>query len=81
MLLAAAERVKINLTQSWIVGDQASDIEAGRAAKLAGGVLVLSGQTKQSASSSVSSSSDFRVRVAYSLAACRFLVEQMRSMS
>ncbi len=81
MLLAAAERVKINLTQSWIVGDQASDIEAGRAAQLAGGVLVLSGQTKQLASSSVSSSSGFRVRVAYSLAACRFLAGHMRSMS
>ena len=81
MLLAAAEHGKINLAQSWIVGDQASDIEAGRAAQLAGGVLVLSGQTKQSASSSVSSSSGFRVRVAYSLAACRFLAGHMRSMS
>lgn len=77
MLLAAAERLKIDLSRSWIVGDQASDIEAGRAGKLRGGVLVLSGQTGQSSSTTVRSSEGYKVRVAYSLAACRFLVGYM----
>ena len=79
MLLAAAERLKVNLSLSWIVGDQPSDIEAGRAAKLAGGVLVLSGRTSQSASAGVRSGGGYRVRVTYSLAACRFLVEYMKA--
>ena len=79
MLMAAAERMKINLSLSWIVGDQPSDIEAGRAAKLAGGILVLSGRTSQSASAAVRSSGGYRVRVTYSLAACRFLLEYMKA--
>lgn len=40
MLLAAAERFGIRLAGSWIVGDRASDLACGRAAGLAGGVLV-----------------------------------------
>ncbi len=40
MLLAAAERFGIRLAGSWIVGDRGSDLECGRAAGLAGGVLV-----------------------------------------
>jgi D-glycero-D-manno-heptose 1,7-bisphosphate phosphatase len=34
LILAAAEEKAIDLSQSWIVGDRASDIEAGRAAGL-----------------------------------------------
>ena len=78
MFLEAEKRLKIDLSRSWIVGDQPSDIEAGRAAKLCGGVLVLSGQTSQSGSTSARSSDGYRVRVAYSLAACRFLVGYMK---
>ena len=40
MLLAAARRLPIDMARSWIVGDRATDIEAGRAAGLAGGVHV-----------------------------------------
>ncbi len=40
MILAAGERMKLDLQQSWIVGDRSSDIAAGRAANLAGGILV-----------------------------------------
>jgi len=40
MLLAAAEEFGIDLARSWIVGDRESDIEAGRRAKIAGGVLL-----------------------------------------
>ena len=37
MLLLAAERLGLDLKRSWILGDQASDMAAGRAARLAGG--------------------------------------------
>ena len=40
MLLEAARRWPIDLSQSWIAGDRATDIAAGRAAGLAGGVHV-----------------------------------------
>lgn len=43
MLLAAAERIRIDLKQSWIMGDNAIDMEAGRDAGLAGGLHVLTG--------------------------------------
>lgn len=40
MILAAGDRMKLDLLRSWIIGDRASDIAAGRAAHLAGGVLL-----------------------------------------
>ena len=40
MIVAAGERMKLDLAHSWIVGDRASDIAAGRAAALEGGILV-----------------------------------------
>ncbi len=40
MILAAGRRMKLDLSHSWIVGDRVSDIAAGRAAHLAGGILV-----------------------------------------
>lgn len=43
MLLAAAERLDIELSGSWIVGDRARDIAAGEAAGLAGAVHVATG--------------------------------------
>ncbi len=43
MILNAAERLGLDLAGSWIVGDRAIDLEAGRAAGLAGGVQVLTG--------------------------------------
>ncbi|MGH6660659.1 MAG: HAD hydrolase-like protein, partial [Rhodospirillales bacterium] len=43
MLLAAAERLPLQLATSWIVGDRATDIEAGRNAGLAGGIHVATG--------------------------------------
>lgn len=43
MLLAAAERLPLDLGQSWIIGDRAGDLEAGKNAALAGGLHVLSG--------------------------------------
>jgi D-glycero-D-manno-heptose 1,7-bisphosphate phosphatase len=46
MILAAAERMQLDLAKSWVVGDRASDLAAGRAAALAGGVLVATGHGK-----------------------------------
>ena len=43
MLHLAGELMGIELSQSWIVGDRAIDMEAGKNAGLAGGVHVLSG--------------------------------------
>jgi D-glycero-D-manno-heptose 1,7-bisphosphate phosphatase len=40
MLLEAATRMHLDLRRSWIVGDRASDLAAGRAAHLAGGILL-----------------------------------------
>lgn len=43
MLRAAADDLSLDLSRSWITGDAASDIEAGRNAGLAGGLHVLTG--------------------------------------
>ena len=43
MLLRAAEEMPIDLAQSWIVGDRASDMGAGLKAGLAGGLHLLTG--------------------------------------
>lgn len=40
MILAAAERMNLDLSRSWIVGDKAEDIATAAAAGLAGGTLV-----------------------------------------
>lgn len=44
MLLVAADRLGIALERSWIVGDRAIDLEAGRSAGLAGGLHVATGK-------------------------------------
>jgi D-glycero-D-manno-heptose 1,7-bisphosphate phosphatase len=77
MIGEAARVLQLDLSGSWIIGDHETDIEAGRAGGLAGGILVLSGETSQSAANSVVASQGFSVRKAYSIAACRFLVEHM----
>ena len=43
MLLGAAERLPIDLGRSWLIGDRAGDLEAGKSAGLAGGVHLLTG--------------------------------------
>ena len=48
MLCAAAEAWPIDLARSWIVGDRSRDLAAGRAAGLAGGVLVATGHGGES---------------------------------
>ncbi len=43
MLMRAMQVIDVVCEQSWIVGDKAGDLQAGRAAGLAGGVHVLTG--------------------------------------
>ncbi len=43
MLLKAAEALHVDLTRSWIVGDRATDMGAGRNAGIRGGLHVLTG--------------------------------------
>ena len=40
MIVAAAEHMKLDRAHSWITGDRASDLAAGKAAGLAGGILI-----------------------------------------
>ena len=40
MILAAGVRMNLDLSRSWIVGDRAGDLAAGRGAGLAGGILL-----------------------------------------
>ena len=46
MIREAAERMRLDLANSWIIGDRASDLVAGRVAGLCGGVLVTGGHGK-----------------------------------
>ncbi len=47
MLERAGRRLNLDLSRSWIVGDRAGDLEAGRRAGLAGGIHVLTGHGAQ----------------------------------
>lgn len=49
MLLAAATALSLDLAASWILGDRATDIAAGRRAGLAGGIFVGPGYDPQEA--------------------------------
>jgi D-glycero-D-manno-heptose 1,7-bisphosphate phosphatase len=69
MILAAAERMQLDLPKSWIVGDRASDLAAGRAAALAGGVLVATGHGRGEQTS------------ALALACERFIVKNLPDLS
>ena len=43
MLLEAAQRLPLSLSQSWLIGDRAGDLQAAKTAGLAGGIHVLTG--------------------------------------
>lgn len=70
MLLRAGERLGLDLARSWIVGDRRADIEAGRAAGLAGGLHVLTGhgQAEREGVSALGTAS-FDVRLGDTIAA------------
>jgi D-glycero-D-manno-heptose 1,7-bisphosphate phosphatase len=47
MLQRAADRLNLDLGASWVIGDRARDLEAGRAAGCAGGLHVLTGHGRR----------------------------------
>ena len=70
MILAAAADVGVDLGASWIVGDSASDLEAGRRAGLAHGWLVPTGYGARDRSLAAGlARGDFRVTIGRPIAA------------
>ncbi|MFQ6018041.1 MAG: D-glycero-alpha-D-manno-heptose-1,7-bisphosphate 7-phosphatase [Kiloniellaceae bacterium] len=69
MLRRAAARLGLDLAGSWIIGDHASDLEAGRAAGLAGGLHVLTGYgaAERDAAAGLATAR-FRIRLGESIA-------------
>ncbi len=68
MLLRAAELLGIALRRSWIVGDKTSDLEAGLAAGLCGGLLVLTGHGQEHREAATAlGNSEFEVLIAASI--------------
>lgn len=69
MIIAAGERMQLDLAHSWLVGDRASDIAAARAAALAGGILVSPHEDNSERSAAMGLNSErFAVDIAPSLA-------------
>ncbi|WP_162200151.1 D-glycero-alpha-D-manno-heptose-1,7-bisphosphate 7-phosphatase [Kiloniella spongiae] len=65
MLMRAKNMLSINMEQSWIVGDRASDLEAGKKAGLAGGLHVLTGHGSREGEVTLSkqlSSSNYQIQ-------------------
>lgn len=79
MLLAAAERLNLDLSRSWIVGDRLSDLEAGRNAGLAGGMHLLTGHGVTDRPAVLEwKPEDFEVRLADSVACAAPLLALLR---
>jgi D-glycero-D-manno-heptose 1,7-bisphosphate phosphatase len=70
MILAAARLLPLELSKSWIIGDRASDLAAGRNAGLQGGLLVgLCGRLGELEAAQSLATARFRVFVGPSIAA------------
>lgn len=79
MLLRAAERLRLDLARSWIVGDRVADLEAGRAAGLAGGLHVLTGHGQGERERVIGLGSEgFKVRLGDTIAAALDQVPLLR---
>ncbi len=78
MLRAAAAALGLDLRRSWIIGDHATDMAAGRAAGLVGGIHVLSGhgQAERVAALAVASES-YRLETAADIAGCGALAGRL----
>jgi D-glycero-D-manno-heptose 1,7-bisphosphate phosphatase len=70
MLREAGKRMNLDLSNSWIIGDRASDLAAGQAASLRGGVLVVTGYGQKERETALELGDQrFAVRVSPNLAA------------
>jgi D-glycero-D-manno-heptose 1,7-bisphosphate phosphatase len=80
MILRAAERLGLDLAESWVVGDRTIDLEAGRSAGLAGGVHVLTGHGAAERDAALQvATGEFRVLGAASVAEVPALVPLLAS--
>jgi D-glycero-D-manno-heptose 1,7-bisphosphate phosphatase len=83
MLLRAAAQLNLDLAPSWIIGDRASDMLAGRNAGLEGGVHVATGAgarpDERAAALAVAAMSGFVVKPAASIAVALSLVPVLKS--
>lgn len=69
MIREAAERMGLDLANSWMIGDRASDLAAARAASLRGGVLVATGHGESERDEALALANElFIVKVAPDLA-------------
>jgi D-glycero-D-manno-heptose 1,7-bisphosphate phosphatase len=69
MLREAGKRMHLDLANSWIIGDRATDLAAGRAASLRGGVLVTTGYGEKESNAALElGDQGFAVKVAPNLA-------------
>jgi D-glycero-D-manno-heptose 1,7-bisphosphate phosphatase len=69
MMQEAARRMALDLANSWMIGDRASDLAAGRAASLRGGLLVTTGHGKNERDEALALADElFIVKISSSLA-------------
>ncbi len=74
MLLQAAADLALDLKQSWLVGDRATDIEAAKRAKLAGAMYVATGQGHAERDQAIGlATASFDVRLGRSIADAKTL--------
>ncbi len=81
MLLRAGRRLGIDLGASWILGDRASDLAAGKAAGLAGGCLLGTGygaRPKEREDAKALKSNNFKVETAADIGALAWLVQRLQ---
>ena len=81
MLIKAREIMSIDLRQSWIAGDRATDLGAGRAARCAGGVHLKTGHGSNDGETEAAlkyRSDDFKVLIAKSIAELPHLIPFFR---
>jgi D-glycero-D-manno-heptose 1,7-bisphosphate phosphatase len=75
MILEAGRSMRLDLARSWIVGDKADDIAAGREAGLAGGVVVATGHGADQQARALSlGNAGFAVEATASLPAARAML-------
>lgn len=84
MLHRAQRLLPVDLPRSWVVGDRASDLEAGKSAGLAGGVHVLSGHgwaARERRSATALGDERFRALTAPTIAEARTLLPILGSVA